>query len=285
MTQLAASVQSPVFRRLRYGTARAFYRAWRAMGGPDFLDELDYWEGYLKKRPASLSDPGVRKAAFPAGLRAHAARIRKEEGRLARVLEIGSGPFSLLASGVDEGIVTVTALDPLARSYADLLKLCGVDFPVRPVPGRGEDLSRFAARSFDIVYSSNALDHSASPRRCIEQMCEMLPAGGVLLLEGFVREGSQGNWIGLHQHDLFTEQGQLIHVDRQGHRTNLAAQLPLEYVSDHVCQFKDRNIQSFGYELNVPLNPANAWDWRFRDWYTVVFRKVPKAVQTQRSSH
>ncbi len=231
--------------RIRYGATRAFYSALRAVGGPDFLDELDYWEGYLKKRPASLSDPTIRQAAFPTELRGPAADIRREHGRQARVLEIGSGPVSVLASGIDEGLVSVVALDPLARPYRDLLSLYGVQYPIHPLPGRGENLTCFAPGTFDIVYSSNALDHSTSPQRCVEQMCKVLPEGGYLLMEGFVREGSQGNWLGLHQHDLFTEQGSLIHVDRRERRTNLTELQPLTCISERVCKFMDRGILSF----------------------------------------
>jgi SAM-dependent methyltransferase len=253
---------------------RAYYLFWWAIGGPDFLDELNYWEGILSQRPSCLFDRQIREAAFPSDLRSCAAELRRDDLRIPRLLEVGSGPVSFLASGIDEGLLTVVAVDPLARPYRALLRLYDLPYPIQPLPGRGELLvKQFTPASFDIVYSSNALDHSISPRRCIEQMCQVLRSGGFLLLEGFVREGSQGNWIGLHQHDLFTEQGCLIHVDHAGQRTNLTADQPLTCMSERVCQFKDRTILAFGYEIPADMPLDARGDWRLRDWYALLFRR------------
>jgi SAM-dependent methyltransferase len=128
--------------------------------------------------------------------------------------------------------------------------------------------------SFDVVYSSNALDHTRSPRRCIEQMTAVLRPGGWLVLEGFLREGSNGNWVGLHQHDLFPANGTLVHLDRAGRRTDLTSGLPLACVSERVSVFRDRDIEAFGCEVPPDMPPDAPWDWRRRDWHTMVFRRT-----------
>jgi SAM-dependent methyltransferase len=258
--------------RIRYRSALAYYRLWRAAGGPDYLEEITFWEGILRQRPASLFDRRIRQLAFPADLRACATELRRLPGRLPRLLELGSGPVSILAAGIDEELFTIVAVDPLALPYRHLLRSCGLSYPIQPLPGRGETLfRRFEPGSFDIAYSSNALDHTQSPRICLEQVCRVLAPGGFLLLEGFVREGTHGNWAGLHQHDLLTENGSLIHFDRAGRRTNLTADLPLTCISERVCKFKDRGIEAFGYEITPGMPPDPPWN--YQDWYTLLLRR------------
>jgi SAM-dependent methyltransferase len=260
-------------RQIRYHAALAYYRLWRAAGGPDYLEEITYWEGILSQRPSSLFDRRVREAAFPPELRYCAAELQRDSRQLPRLLELGSGPVSLLASGIDDGLFTVVAVDPLARPYRYLLKYYGVTYPIQPRPGRGETLlKQFLPASFDIAYSSNALDHTISPRRCLEQMCQVVRPRGFLLLEGFVREGTHGNWSGLHQHDLLTEHGSLTHLDRAGRQTNLTADLPLTCVSERVCQFKDRGIEAFGYEVSADMPPDPPWN--YHDWYTLLLCRL-----------
>jgi SAM-dependent methyltransferase len=260
---------------IRYRLIRAYYALRHSLGGPDFVDELEYWEGILGGGGRSkLMDRANRQAAVPEELRSCAAELRRDGIALPRLLEVGSGPVSILASAVDEGLLSITAIDPLAVAYRELLRAYGVEYPVRPQPGRGESLDeQFPSASFDIVYSSNALDHTTSPRRCMEQMCRVLRPGGFLLLEGLEREGSTGDWLGLHQHDLFTEHGDLIHVDRAGRRDNLTADQPLVCISERVRKFRERGILAFGYEVPPDMPPDAPWDWRNREWYSVLFQR------------
>jgi hypothetical protein len=106
----------------------------------------------------------------------------------------------------------------------------------------------------------------------MEQICEVLRPSGFLLLEGFVCEGSEGGWIGLHQHDLFPEDGHLMHADRAGHRSSLSAPLPLDPLSESVCEFENRGIRGFGYELPDKI-PDGFNSWQRRGWYTLLFRR------------
>jgi SAM-dependent methyltransferase len=258
---------------LRYRATLAFYRLWHAAGGPAYADEIKFWEGILRTGSALLFDPKVRAMAVPAELRRCAVELATEFHRPPRLLEVGSGPLSLLAGAVDEGLCTVVAVDPLARVYRQLLDHHGIAYPIRPRVGHGERLAQaFPQASFDLVYSSNALDHTRSPRRCLEQMCRVLRPGGFLLLEGLVREGTAENWNGLHQHDLVPEQGRLLHFDRAGRRTELTAGLPLVCVTEHVSPFRERGIKAFGYEIPADMPPDAPWNWE-RPWYTVLFRR------------
>jgi hypothetical protein len=47
----------------------------------------------------------------------------------------------------------------------------------------------------------------------------------------------------------------------------------LTCISERVCIFRDRAIQSFGYELPANMAPDASTSWLLRDWYTVLFRR------------
>ncbi|MDH3310517.1 MAG: class I SAM-dependent methyltransferase [Gammaproteobacteria bacterium] len=240
---------------------------------PDYQNEIDFWQETLASRPASISDPAHREAAFPEYLKLYIHELKKIRDTSLKLLEIGPGPVSLLSAGVDQGLFEITAIDPLADIYKKIMQQNNLTYPVKPVKGYGERLLKYFEKdSFDIVYSSNALDHTISPRECMVQMSQVVTQGGVIFLEGFLREGSNAAWNGLHQHDLFPENGHLIHCNRAGKRADLASSLPLQCIYEKIMLFKDRSINAFGYEVPLGLDPRD--NWQFRDWYVIVFRKT-----------
>lgn len=51
--------------------------------------------------------------------------------------------------------------------------------PVKTIYGEAEKLSKqFTINSFDIVYSSNALDHTCDPFRSLQEMIKVVKEGG-----------------------------------------------------------------------------------------------------------
>jgi hypothetical protein len=47
----------------------------------------------------------------------------------------------------------------------------------------------------------------------------------------------------------------------------------LTCISERVRVFRDRAIQSFGYEAPANMAPDTPASWLLRDWYTVLFRR------------
>ena len=130
------------------------------------------------------------------------------------------------------------------------MKMKGYSYPVVPISGKGEDVKKlFDYSMFDVIYSSNALDHSVSPAKCIESMFYVLKEGGLIYLEGIVNVGTTEEWKGLHQHNLIPENGQLVRYDKNGSLTNLTGRFKLKTV------YMNKEKYSTG------------------DWYEVVFQK------------
>ncbi len=253
----------------------AFMR--RAVGGrepdeasPDYASEVQWWDSYLAKRPDGIWDPGHRERAFPKPLIAHLTSLRGRKNGRVKVLEVGSGPVSLLAWGVDQGLCEVTAVDPLAKQYEMMMaRYYGRAYPIVPVEGIGEALlTLFDRESFDAVYSSNALDHASSPRACLRAISLVVRRGGIVCVEGFTSEGTYECWRGLHQHDLVPAPDDLVHCDKQGVYLNLTRDLKLRCLDRKAGSFSERAIDSFGYEWTgaAPTSP-----WHGREWYTMLF--------------
>jgi SAM-dependent methyltransferase len=231
-----------------------------------YAAELDFWRGYIARNGARVSDPACWEDAFPTALRRWLEAMGAGRRQLA-VLELGSGPVSLLAWGVEQRLFQLTAVDPLADEYAHLM--AGCTYPVEPTMGHGEQLSRlFPRRSFDLAYSSNALDHTRDPRECMRQLAMIVKDGGLLYCEGFLHEGTNAEWEGLHQHDLVPEDGQLVAYDREGRRVVVTEALGLECVEQQVEPLDARGLTSHGYEWNE----QETRDWRYDDWFTLVWR-------------
>jgi SAM-dependent methyltransferase len=232
----------------------------------DYAAELGFWQDYIAKHGAQVSDLDCWEKAFPHDLRGWVEKTYQEPGEI-EVLELGSGPVSLLAWGVEARLFRLTAVDPLADEYARLM--AGCPYPVKPLVGFGEQLSSlFQPRSFDVAYSSNALDHTGDPRQCMEQLALMVKDGGLLYCEGFLREGTNAEWEGLHQHDLIPEDGHLVAYDRNGRRVVLTEALGLDCVQQEVKPLIARGLTSHGYEWDE----QEERDWRYDDWFTLVWR-------------
>lgn len=233
-----------------------------------FDEELGFWRTYLREHGREACDRTRWKEAFPSPLLEHIELLRVGRPRKPRLLEVGSGPVSLMAWGVEQGLFELTAVDPLAGKYERLMRKVPCSYPVKPIEGFGEDLSAlFARNTFDLAYSSNALDHTSSPRRCLEELTRMVDEGGIIYCEGFVREGAKGGWQGLHQHDLVPENGHLVRYGRDGSRSVVTEGLAVELIYERVQTLADRSLRSHGYEWD----DTSERDWRLDDWYTLVF--------------
>ncbi len=192
------------------------------------VTEIYYWDKNLKpgnRQPwmEELINPETRKKFFPEQLSPYIQEIRARKAQV-NILEVGSGPISILASQAQEGLFNLTAIDPLAEEYLGMLRKYKIVNSVKPIKGLCENLLEiFPKESFDIVFSQNALDHAIDVARCIENIHGVLSKDGILFLQGFVREGSHKKWMGLHQHDLAPLNGELIHYDKKAHPTTLTS--------------------------------------------------------------
>ena len=133
------------------------------------------------------------------------------------LLEIGSGTISNIAYYVDQKLINVTAIDPLANEYKRMLKKVNYNYPIKPIKLKGEDLLRcFKEKCFHIIFALNSLDHTENPIKCLDNAYQLLMPGGIIFIVNNVKEGSRQNWMGLHQHDIYVKDNELIVSDKMG---------------------------------------------------------------------
>ena len=148
-----------------------------------------------------------------------------------KVLDVGCGPVSILASAHYSDLIRLTATDTLGEPYKKMLEDYGYAQAmsgIRFVQSKAEHLEwKFKGEQFDIAYCHNALDHTQSPLDAFRQMSLMVKEGGYVVVSGHSREGSTKGWDSLHQHDLFVRNGVLYHESKTRDRVRLDLDVPL----------------------------------------------------------
>jgi SAM-dependent methyltransferase len=139
-------------------------------------------------------------------------------GKKLKVIEVGCGPTTqFYASNLEQYDLDVVTVDPLATVYNELHRRYRSGYPFRCLEGTGEILcNMFPECSFHFVYSQNAIDHSVNPLTFVRNLCKILKVGGFLVLHGFVNEGSNAHWLGLHKWNISVKKGALALSNRSG---------------------------------------------------------------------
>jgi SAM-dependent methyltransferase len=207
---------------------------------PSAVEELGFWEGELTgagKHPEVVRarlDPATRESEFPPFLSAPILPMLAGhfETSPLRCLELGPGPLSSLAWGVEQGLLDVTAVDVLAVEFCELLERHGHgDYPVKPVPGRGETLlEQFGEEGFHLTFVRNALDHTDDLPLAFDNLVKCTKPGGALVLCHHLNEGSHQEWSDSHHWNLDLSHAGLRAQDRSGTWHELADRKDLELV-------------------------------------------------------
>jgi ubiquinone/menaquinone biosynthesis C-methylase UbiE len=140
------------------------------------------------------------------------------ENKKLRVLDIGSGPVSILSRCSNSENISLQSVDPLADFYKSILPSNISEYDVSvPELIEAENLTnKFNDKSFDLVHIRNALDHALDPIKCLEEMFTITKEEGLIVVHGFENEALWENWIGMHQWNLKIEGNSLVISDKNG---------------------------------------------------------------------
>lgn len=164
------------------------WRKWLAEGSSAFVGQ---WDDYACR--TSPTSPLLEHNTRP--LERHAPR-----GSLVRILDVGAGPLTGVGKVWEGRKVEITAVDPLAKDYDQLLAEAGVTPLVRTVTAEAERLTDvFPAASFDLVTCQNALDHMYNPLEALGQMLSVVKPGHAIVLLHVFNEAENQAYSGLHQ--------------------------------------------------------------------------------------
>ena len=135
-----------------------------------------------------------------------------------RILDVGAGPHTVIGPLYKARRLNITAVDPLASQYNEIIAKHGVSVSIPTMLGEAERLcpGLFERDTFDLVYSRNALDHSYNPWIAVQQMVDVCKPGGVVFFEGHVNEAVRQKSQGLHQWNFMPVSGDLVIWNSEG---------------------------------------------------------------------
>ena len=157
--------------------------------------------------------------AFSPGIIKEIYKLRDEVFKVKKLntLEIGAGPNSNLSYWVDNQLLHVIAIDPLANIYKNIMKKLSYQYPIVPIKLKGEHLlDYFKKDTFHIVFAQNSLDHMEYPLVCFKNAVQVLKKNGLLFICTNVKEGSRKAWTGIHKFDIYFENNELLLANQKG---------------------------------------------------------------------
>lgn len=226
--------------------------------------ELMYWNNTIRsgENPYILErmdEETLGRSACPDFILNAVEQETTRLGRTPRVLDFGSGPFSTLIYLKKAGLADVTCADTLSEEYRTLLEAHQIAWPLIPEKANGEFLvEKYGEEAFDLVFVSNALDHTQAPALTWMNLFQVTRTGGVLAHRHAIREATHENWDQLHQFDLFPNNASLQITDARGMEFSLTDELPIH------AEFQ-REFELAGF-----------------DWFETAYRKTGKDVLSSR---
>lgn len=182
-------------------------------------EEINFWSHWLWTRGGAWPEEFQRRCDPDAPLQPSiAATINHPPGATVHILDVGAGPLTYLGKCWDGWTLQITAVDPLAEAYDELLKRHQLQPVVRTQKGYAERLTAlFPENSFDLVHARNCIDHSYDPLLAIRQMVAVTKPGGVVYMHHAVNEAEQQNHQGFHQWNLYDRGGELFVSNQTTH--------------------------------------------------------------------
>jgi SAM-dependent methyltransferase len=195
-------------------TLRKIVRSVRSLG-PDTRErhlrgEVGFWRRWLASEGLSWPEDYRMRLDPGAPVQEHLALLidRLPQTRI-EILDVGSGPLTVIGKTHSSKSLSITATDVLASEYNALLEEFGIEPPVRTIYAEAERLrEQLADRQFDIVHAQNSIDHCSDPIAAIEEMLALTRPGGFVALFHEENEGQNELYHALHKWDFTCEQGQ-----------------------------------------------------------------------------
>lgn len=175
-------------------------------------EEINFWNHWLWARGAEWPEEFQRRCDPKAMLHPSiAAMLKHPPGAVIHILDVGAGPLTYLGKHWDGWTLQITAVDPLAEAYDELLQKHKVQPLVRTRKGYAERLTElFPVDTFDLVHARNCIDHSYDPMLAIRQMVAVAKPGGLVYMHHAVNEAEQQKHEGFHQWNLYDAGGDLF---------------------------------------------------------------------------
>ena len=122
-----------------------------------------------------------------------------------RILDVGSGPITKIGYYYNDQKLNITACDPNAKAYNELLERSQLESPVKTIFAEGEKLSTTLTGKFDWINCENALDHMEDPDKALQEMKKLLAPQGMISLFHEINEGIHRAYTGYHKWNICSD--------------------------------------------------------------------------------
>ena len=178
-----------------------FYRLHDREAGTQL--ELKFWDKWVADKGGVWGDEFERRFNPDTEVRVHHQEILEQfYSDDMSILDVGSGPVSNIGWNFNGKALNLTASDPNADAYNELLDSNQLNPPVRTIKASGESLSAELDQKFDWVNCDNALDHAVDPNQALLEMVKVLKPNGIISLFHEVNEGVNEGYRGYHKWNL-----------------------------------------------------------------------------------
>ena len=175
---------------------QTLYSNWRV----GISSEVQFWDSFLRTKGLQWSNDYLQRLDPATALQDRPAALLPDTATEVHILDVGAGPLTYLGKTHPGKSIHITAVDPLAYAYDQLLEKHGITPLVRTQPLAAEKIKKaYNANCFDLVFARNCIDHSYNPEKAILQMLFVTKPGAYLLMEHIPNEAENENWHGLHQ--------------------------------------------------------------------------------------
>lgn len=170
--------------------------------------EAHFWKSFVKSERFLGWIDKTRRTPELNETAAAILRVAASRYQPCPILDVGSGPVSILNGLLPADKAIITTADPLSAEYAEMVDYGG-HFLSPPVPAAAEDLvDYFGMNAFQIVHCSNALDHVVNVETALQAMCNV--AQRMVMVQGFTNEADHERFQGFHQHNLSLDGDNLV---------------------------------------------------------------------------
>jgi 2-polyprenyl-3-methyl-5-hydroxy-6-metoxy-1,4-benzoquinol methylase len=169
-------------------------------------DELRFWDNWLQTKGSEY--PGDFDFRMDPNSEVQPFVAQYLKSRDDRILDVGSGPLTILGKNFNGKKLNIDACDALAKEYIELLEKYYIEPLIKTQYGMVESVHIcFDYSYYDIVYAQNCIDHCLSPDRAILSMLQVCKPGGKILLVHEINEAENEHYSGLHQWNFYSVDG------------------------------------------------------------------------------
>lgn len=174
--------------------------------------ELAFWERWFVSKGSEWPDEYRSRINPETPIAGEHRKILESLGlSLVKILDVGSGPLSVIGRTHPSIQIDLLPVDPLADGYRGMLERHGIPMILAPQAVAAEKLSEaFGNRTFDWVHAQNCIDHSADACQAIRQMIAVCAPGGIVTLLHEENEAEREGWRGFHRWNFAWTQGDML---------------------------------------------------------------------------